>query len=91
MILKWILNVHGMRVRTGFMWLEIYTFWGFYVYNNEHKRGDFLGWATVTGFVSVSSVDDSWIKSNFLGQGPQPLLWAGSRTALLKNHNKCYT
>lgn len=77
-----------MRVRTGFVWLTICTAWGFYEYNNEHKRGDFGGWATVTGFTSASSVDDSWIKSNFLGQGPQPLLWAGSRTAPLKTHSK---
>jgi len=63
-----------MRVRTGFMWLTSYTVWGFYEYNNEHNCGDFRGWATLTVFMSVSSVDDSWIKSNFLGQGPQPLL-----------------
>ena len=57
-----------MRVRTGFMWLTIYRVWGFYEYSSEHKRGDFRGWATVTIFMSVSSIDDSWIKSNFLGQ-----------------------
>lgn len=51
--------------------------WGFYEYNNEHKRGGFRGWATVIVFMSVSSVDDSWIKSNFLGQWSHPLLWAG--------------
>jgi len=45
-----------MRVRTGFLWLTIYTVWGFYEYNNEHKRGDFHDWATLTVFMSVSSV-----------------------------------
>ena len=80
-----------MRMRTGSMWLTVYTVWGFYEYNNEHKRGDFRGLATLIGFMSFSSVDDSWIKSNFWGQGPQPLLWVGSRTARVENYSKCYT
>ena len=50
-----------------------------------------LIWATLTCFMSVICVDDCWSKSKFLGQGPQPFLWAGSRTALVTNRIKCCT
>jgi hypothetical protein len=82
--------MHGMRVRTGLMWLTSYTVWGFYEYNNEHKRGDFRGWATLTGCMSVSSVDDS-DQIKHIGSRATAVTGAGSRTALVKNHNKCYT